>query len=454
MGHDALHDRGSGRRIKGTDARGARRANVEARSGKAIPSGRQFMNGRMLKGAWALSLSAALCACGGEEELVNPVPGTTLELLTPDGLNHGPVMEVTLENAASLSVPVGEVINIKAMGVFEDGYMVDVTEHTYFQVSGDISISARTDDGIPTMGTAEGMGEVLLILGSLEQPTIAVEVLPPLLKNLAIVGGADTLERRSNTALFVFGSYGDGSQPDLTADATWTSSDPTIATVDDNGVVEALKVGSVEISAAFEDQTTTKNFDVICTYPVDAPNLLFPDQSFPRISWSDAVFPAATPQGPVSMGPLSSEDIFCGENDLDGYNGILLQISAEWCNPCRSARELFSANRAIFEANGILPIFSEIRDARDAPNNSGEAANISMARELPADFGIRIGDTSGNILNQSPWLRAFPTLVVIRTSDMKVVATSITQYSEFFQVYPDIFANLDWNWNDLDNPIP
>ncbi len=47
--------------------------------------------------------------------------------------------------------------------------------------------------------------------------------------------------------------------PTLDVDVTWTTSDPTIATVDENGVVTTLKEGVVEITATYTADTTVHN---------------------------------------------------------------------------------------------------------------------------------------------------------------------------------------------------
>jgi len=54
---------------------------------------------------------------------------------------------------------------------------------------------------------------------------------------------------------------------DVTTQATWTSSDPTIATVDSAGMVTAVKVGTCTVTAAMTGMSGT------CTVTVTDPLL-------------------------------------------------------------------------------------------------------------------------------------------------------------------------------------
>ncbi|MEO1173397.1 MAG: Ig-like domain-containing protein, partial [Myxococcota bacterium] len=209
----------------------------------------------------AVAMAVGLSACGDSDnnnadananalELVNPIPGTEIQLVTEDGQNHGPAQRVTLENAGNLTVPVGEMIVLRAMVVFGDGYMADVTEHTYFQVTGEgLNLSPRTDAGVPASGFAEGIAKISLLLGSLAQPTIDVAVTPALLKTLVISAPSAEVPRNGTLALTVSGTYGDGTTLDVSTVATWSSSDDSTATVTNSGVVAGVADGGVTISA-------------------------------------------------------------------------------------------------------------------------------------------------------------------------------------------------------------
>lgn len=418
------------------------------------------MNGRMLRGALALGITFAVSACGGssEPEPINPIPGTLIQLTTEDGLNHGPVTSVALEAAdpaiTQLTVPVAETINVKAMGYFADGYSTDVSEHAYFQATSGVALGSLSDDGVPLTGATEGTSELTLILGTLDQPTAQVTVTPALLKSVSIQANAATVTHRSQAILVLVGTYGDGSQAPLT-DATWSSSDDAIATITEAGVVSRAGDGTVTITGSYDGLSDTYEIATECNYP-DGPELFRFQQTAPNISWKNAVFPSGVERS------VSLRDVYCGNNGLGGYNAIMMQVSAEWCQPCRIMRSRFNEDRAAFDAHGVLPIFNEIETRSREQIVTSEMANRSMSAELDDDFGIRVGDFDAipeNALFRQyrsaveRW-SAFPTFVVIRTSDMQVVATSRTQYSEFLNNYEQIFENPDLDWTDILDPKP
>ena len=62
--------------------------------------------------------------------------------------------------------------------------------------------------------------------------------------------------------LLVTGTFSDETTTDLTSQATWNSSDISIATVDENGTVNALKTGTVTISAEKDDIVDTATITI------------------------------------------------------------------------------------------------------------------------------------------------------------------------------------------------
>jgi glycosidase len=57
--------------------------------------------------------------------------------------------------------------------------------------------------------------------------------------------------------------YSDGSQLDVTSDVTWTTSDRSVVTVDDRGLVQARKVGSAVVAAKLDEATGESNVTVV-----------------------------------------------------------------------------------------------------------------------------------------------------------------------------------------------
>lgn len=71
-----------------------------------------------------------------------------------------------------------------------------------------------------------------------------------------------TLPPTATQQLTVIGIEADGGVQDVTADSTYTSSDETVATVDENGIVTAVSPGTATITATYEGMTTTMTITV------------------------------------------------------------------------------------------------------------------------------------------------------------------------------------------------
>jgi hypothetical protein len=75
-------------------------------------------------------------------------------------------------------------------------------------------------------------------------------ITPIVLGSLSIVPATPTVAIGKTQQFILTGTYSDGSSKDLSSSATWTSSDPTIATVS-SGVATGVAVGSTTIAASF-----------------------------------------------------------------------------------------------------------------------------------------------------------------------------------------------------------
>src|SRR5207253_2080040 len=84
--------------------------------------------------------------------------------------------------------------------------------------------------------------------------TADVSILAITLDTLTLTAEAETARSGALTAWHVTGHYNDGSTTDLTATATWTTSDSAIAVVEQAGQIRAMNAGMTMVSAAFAGQ--------------------------------------------------------------------------------------------------------------------------------------------------------------------------------------------------------
>ena len=75
------------------------------------------------------------------------------------------------------------------------------------------------------------------------------------LTSIAVMPANPTILSGISQQFTATGNYSDGSTQDLTSQATWTSSDTGVATIDEEGLVTGISVGTTTISAALAGVT-------------------------------------------------------------------------------------------------------------------------------------------------------------------------------------------------------
>src|SRR5216683_6393088 len=108
-------------------------------------------------------------------------------------------------------------------------------------------------------------------------------------------------QRQQFTAVAV---AADNSTIDVTSRATWSSSDPTVATIDANGLATSLKAGTTSISATFANLTQTVLLTVVAleTPPPDPSTLATPIDGTVVTSISDTVQFLYSGPNPIQRG--------------------------------------------------------------------------------------------------------------------------------------------------------
>src|ERR1039458_5226829 len=81
----------------------------------------------------------------------------------------------------------------------------------------------------------------------------------PTLTSLTINPNAPDVQLQTTTTLQAFGVYSDGTSAYLTSSVSWSSSDPTVATVTGNGsaTLTGLQIGTTTITAGSQSVTST-----------------------------------------------------------------------------------------------------------------------------------------------------------------------------------------------------
>lgn len=182
----------------------------------------------------ALFLSAVLGGCGGGEmEGLDLEPAVTGLTHQPDALTFGASWDAQ---------------RIALQAAFDDGSVRDVTASAAW---------SSDDEAVATVSGGEvtpaGAGETLVraVYGG---RTVAVPVTAEVLftglgvsPESLVFGGAG-----GQAALQVFAGYSDGSEQDVTGEATWSSADTAVVTVDGSGTATPVGLGETAITADFD----------------------------------------------------------------------------------------------------------------------------------------------------------------------------------------------------------
>jgi uncharacterized protein YjdB len=150
---------------------------------------------------------------------------------------------------ANASIPLGTSQSLTATGTYTDGTMQDLT----------FVVGWATSDGtvanITTNGLVHSIGVGTITVSASDNGVSAstqLTVTAASLLSISVTPASTTLAAGLTQQLKAVGSFTDGTMPDLTGVVTWTSSDPTIASVSAQGLVQTVKPGGVTITASYE----------------------------------------------------------------------------------------------------------------------------------------------------------------------------------------------------------
>ncbi len=153
----------------------------------------------------------------------------------------------------------GSAVQLFAVGVFSDQTKQDLTASVTWTSSSDAVAT------VSTTGLAKAVsGGTATLTATLGPVTGAAEltVTDATLVSLEVSPGSATLARGTTQQLAGTGLFDDGSKQDLTANATWASSDSAVASVDTAGLARALKVGTTTLSATLAGVSGSATLEV------------------------------------------------------------------------------------------------------------------------------------------------------------------------------------------------
>ena len=179
-------------------------------------------------------------------------PGTSTIQATLGGMQTGSTVIVTNATVTKLEIratkdlfPVGSIQPVQLIGTFSDGSSQDLSLSGNWK-SSDNSIATIDDTGLAT-GIKAGDVQFSASFGGLTASTVGYQVLPTTLVSTIISTAYPTQALGVSEQLHLLGAYSDGTVHDLTSLATWQSNDPSIYSVNSEGIAYALTAGTTQI---------------------------------------------------------------------------------------------------------------------------------------------------------------------------------------------------------------
>ena len=193
----------------------------------------------------------------------------------PTGNPQGGVSVVSIVvTPPSTSVSVSATQHFVATGNYSDGSTKDLTSTAQWKSS---NTAVATIDATGTAnGVSAGTSTITATASNIQgNATLTVNNASANLNTITITPQLTSVPISTTVQFSATGTYGDGSTRDLSSLVTWSSSSPTVATVDINGLFTALAAGTTTITATLGGVTQT--FTVTITTPTITDIFVSPD---------------------------------------------------------------------------------------------------------------------------------------------------------------------------------
>ena len=157
------------------------------------------------------------------------------------------------------SIPLGENQQLFATGTYNDGSKQDLTSSVQW-ASSDPTILSLSALGMAT-ADALGMVTVTATSGTISA-TNQLQVSPPIVVSFTVTPASSLLALGAGEQLTALAKFSDGTTQDMTTSVSWSSADPAIANVSNQGFVLAEQVGGTTIYVSSDSVAGSANVTV------------------------------------------------------------------------------------------------------------------------------------------------------------------------------------------------
>jgi trimeric autotransporter adhesin len=145
----------------------------------------------------------------------------------------------------------GTTVPLVATGIFSDGSKQDVSQlATWTSSDGTIAVVKVSTAGVALSGIKAGSATLTAALLTLST-TVNATVTSAVVESIGVTPSHPTIPVGITSQFQATATYSDNTTQDVSAQATWTVSDSSIAAVDATGDLTTKAMGSVDVQAAF-----------------------------------------------------------------------------------------------------------------------------------------------------------------------------------------------------------
>jgi N-acetylneuraminic acid mutarotase len=205
-------------------------------------------------------------------------------------------------------IPLGLTQQFKATGTFSDSSTTDLTSSVSWSSGTPATATVNAASGLAT-SVAVGSTVITATSGSVSG-SATLNIGAAALESMIVTASAPSVGITNTVQLTAIGTYSDSSSVNVTTVATWSSSDPTLASVGPStGVVTGVALGSVTITAVIGTVSGTTMLTVIATTWHPAANMSVARSDHAAALLSSGVVLASGGEG-VSNTPLASAELY------------------------------------------------------------------------------------------------------------------------------------------------
>jgi uncharacterized protein YjdB len=158
---------------------------------------------------------------------------------------------------ATVSMAAGTQQQFTATGIFSDGSTQALTSATWSSSSASVTVDANG------LGQAVAVGSsTITVTSGTVSGTASVTVTGATLVSLTIAPVNSSMPEGATKQFTATGTFSDTSTQDMTATALWSSTDASVATIDDTGLVSSVVDGTTTITASVGPISASTNLTV------------------------------------------------------------------------------------------------------------------------------------------------------------------------------------------------